>query len=178
MSSETVFLYLRTWLSVSYTAHLVLLVIVQVAVVGRVARRLVEVVKRAFQQQVWLSLVMSPSTSRWSGWRHRAARWRKDIEKCTHKSVFSSQASKPDRAFCFHASQGLDPGCPNYTTKGRVAEGMCSNQSSAHSLTNQLSGRSVRLIKWDQAGVLLLGCNKIQPPHGPLRNSLEISGLD
>lgn len=67
VNSKTVAAYLRTRTSVACAAHLVLLVVVQVAVIGRVARRLVEVVIRAFLQQLQLSLMMSESTSRWSG---------------------------------------------------------------------------------------------------------------
>ena len=39
------------------------------------------------------------------------------------------------------------------STKGRVAAGFCSNQSSTHGRTNQLSEVSDQFIKWAQSGV-------------------------
>ena len=41
----------------------------------------------------------------------------------------------------------IDQGCPNYSTKARVAAGFCFNQSSTHRRTNQMSEDSDQLIK-------------------------------
>ena len=56
------------------------------------------------------------------------------------------------RAEC--GGQCLGQACPNYSTKGRVAAGFCSNQSRAHGLTNELSEDWDQLIKWVRSGVL------------------------
>ena len=61
----------------------------------------------------------------------------------------------------------LDQGCQTDSTKGPEAADFCSNQSSKHNLTNQLSEHSDPLIKWVQSGELLPGWNKNLQPHGP-----------
>ena len=71
----------------------------------------------------------------------------------------------------------LHQACPNYSTKGRVAAGFCSNQSRAHSLTNQLSQDWDQLIKWVRSSALLLSWKENLQPHDPLWNSLDMAVL-
>lgn len=55
-----------------------------------------------------------------------------------------------------------------------VAAGLCSNQTSTHILTNQLSDCSDQLIKCVSSGVLLHGWNKNLQPRALLWNGFGI----